>query len=282
MKWVAFIPPRYRRQVLQAAQHDRAPVYLSGESGSGKSAIARWIHANSPRSRQPFVVLGREQSLVEQILAAKSGTLFIELGGEITAMLSIEEQRLLLQALRTQSVELPGEVRKILPARIILSSPHQLTDSDPYYPYFANFRIHLPSLSERKNEFEDIVLGILSEISHEIKKQHLKGLEPDAWFSLIAHTWPGNLRELRNVLKLAAIKCQTDRISIYDLPDFQKEDPELHANRELFEKATIRELLVALKGDLNETAKTLRVERKQLDARIKELGISEMTDGMRP
>ncbi len=274
MKWVAFIPPRFRRQVLEAAQHDRVPVYLSGENGSGKSAIARWIHENSPRSRQPFVMLERGKPLIEQTLSAKSGTIVIELGGSIEEMLTSEEQTLLLRALKTQSFEMPGEVRKILSARIILSAPVKLEEHSAFYPYFANFRIHLPSLAERKNEFEDIVLGILSEIAAESKKHHIKGLEPDAWFALLGHSWPGNLRELRNVLKIAALKCQTDRISIFDLPDFEKLDPNLHANRALFEKATIRELLVALKGDLNETARTLRIERTELDSKMKDLGIS--------
>src|SRR4051794_40363338 len=97
---VHFIPPKHRRLTLLAAQADMAPVLIYGGSGTGKGAIARWIHQNSARAAKVFVQASREHPLSAQIVAAQGGTIVIS---EIGAW-TLSDQRVLLEFLKTRSV----------------------------------------------------------------------------------------------------------------------------------------------------------------------------------
>ena len=82
MEMVHFIPTGQRRLAMLAAQADTAPALISGASGTGKGAIARWIHSNSPRAAHPFIIATRDRTFIEQISEAQGGTIVIPEIGE--------------------------------------------------------------------------------------------------------------------------------------------------------------------------------------------------------
>ena len=105
------------------------------------------------------------------------------------------------------------------------------------------FRIEMPSLSDRIDEFEDIVLSIMNEITSDVHKEHLRSMNREAWSVLRTYDWPGNIRELRNVLKIAVLAAKGDEIEASDLPDFGHDRIDFRATREQFEKIYLMELL---------------------------------------
>lgn len=230
MKWVSFIPASLRRIVVRAAQLDSEPVYLSGETGSGKSAIARWIHQNSPRSAKPFVIYSAGDSLPEKIKEADEGTLvLLDLEDFSSA-----ERSALAKMIRSRSyvdAENPT-VRTLVRSRIIATATSSLDGFSPFDPVFKEFRVHLPSLGERGSELEDIVKSLLEEMAHELKRDHVRALAPEAMALLQKHGWRANLRELRNILRYGILRTKSGTIGAEHLPDLR--DPSLTGTREEF------------------------------------------------
>lgn len=273
MRWVSFIPPKARRIALQAAQADHEPVLITGETGSGKSGIARWIHANSPRSTKPFLELTAGADWTSEILTSQGGTLYVpELEG-----LSPSERGTLLTLLKYRSFRRTtetGTLRQLVHARVIVGALTPIDEFSPFEEHFLEFQLHMPPLSDRTEEFEDIVMTMLREIAHELGKDHLRAIDRLAWANLKSHSWPGNLRELRNVLRVAALHAQGDRLESTDLPRLGSDDRiDFMASREQFEKATIRELLKTFHGGLEQTSRTLRVDIDALRGKLKTYGI---------
>ncbi len=125
MEMVHFIPASQRRLALLAVQADAAPVLVLGGSGSGKGAIARWIHSNGARSACPFLVAQQGKSLTEQILAAQSGTLMIPEMGEWT----FSDQAILLNFLRTKTIPHPQDKKMSVLANVrIIGTTSQSLD----------------------------------------------------------------------------------------------------------------------------------------------------------
>lgn len=274
MRWVSFIPPKARRIALKAAQADHEPVLITGETGSGKSGIARWIHANSPRSTKPFLELTPGADWTSTILTSQGGTLYVP---ELES-LSAAERGVLLTLLKYHSFRPTtetGTLRQLVHARVIVGALAKIDEFSPFEEHFLEFQLHMPPLSDRAEEFEDIVMTMLREIAHELGKDHLRAIDRLAWANLKSHSWPGNLRELRNVLRVAALQAQGDRLESTDLPRLGSDDERIDflASREQFEKATIRELLKTFQGGLEPTSRTLRVDVDALKGKLKAYGI---------
>lgn len=279
MDMVHFIPPAQRKFAVLASQADTAPVLILGGSGSGKGAIAKWIHANSIRAAKPFVTGRADRGLAEQVLEAQGGTLLIP---EI-ASLTRSDQKLLLEFFETRTVphpENPG-LRRLVNTRIMATTSHPLENRAAGDLFNAKllqklnvFRIDMPELSERTAEFEDIVTGLLHEITRDLKKDHLRGVSSEAWATLKSYGWPGNLRELRNVLRVAAITAQGDRIEATDLPSFGYDRVDFRATRDEFERTYILELLKAFNYEIDKTCEASHISRDVLLGKIKKLGIA--------
>lgn len=277
---VHFIPLGQRRLAVLAAQADSAPVLIHGSSGTGKGAISKWIHDNGPRATLSLVTAGRGSPLVEQIAQAQGGTLVIPEIGEW----SRSEQKILLDYLNTKSIPHPrgNGTTMLLNVRIIATTSQSLEGraqaglfNSELLKKLNVFRIEMPELKRRKEEFNDIVLGILGEITREIHKEHLRTLSPDAWKKLEDYDWPGNLRELRNVLRLSAISAQGDRIEMRDLPDFGHHRVDFRATREEFEKIYILELLNRFDWRIEETCKNSQIDKNVLLAKMQKYGIEQ-------
>jgi DNA-binding NtrC family response regulator len=218
MKWVSLISSKNRRKVIRAAQNDLLPVYLSGEAGTGKSAIARWIHANSPRSMKPFSTLAPGESLPEKARSAESGTLVIQ---DIDRFPSAQLAEI-RSFLRSHSIK-DGEngVRTLVRARVIATGESPFTEGSIFTPFFADFSIHLPSLNDRKEELLDLIENLFAEMSHELGKDHVRVLSPNVIHVLMEHRWKGNLRELRNILRYAILCADSGTVETEHLPDLQ-------------------------------------------------------------
>ncbi|MBC7692050.1 MAG: sigma-54-dependent Fis family transcriptional regulator [Methylotenera sp.] len=281
MEMVHFIPPSQRRLAMLAAQADTAPVLIYGASGTGKGAIARWIHQNGPRAGRPYLNAKQDISLLTQIPQAQGGTITIpEIGSW-----PLGEQKILLDFLTTKSIshpENPG-LRMLLNVRVIGTTSQTLegrAQGGLFNPTLLEklnvFRLEMPPLFRRTEEFEDIVMGIVGEIIRELHKEHIRSLDKLAWNSLKSYDWPGNIRELRNVLRVAVISAQGDRIEATDLPQFGHDRIDFHATREHFEKIYITELLKTFNWQIDETCRMSRMDKATLLSKMKQYGISSL------
>jgi DNA-binding NtrC family response regulator len=239
MEMVHFIPPGQRRKALLAAQSDPAPVLISGASGTGKGAITRWIHEHSPRSGQVLHSARAERTLTAEFRDTQGGTLVISEVGH----LSLSDQALLLRILNTRTVTDENGVPQLLNVRVIATTSQALEGRALTHLFNPDlleklnaFRIEMPPLSKRAEEFTDIVNGLLSEMIRELQQDHVFGIETEALEALRAYDWPGNLRELRNVLRAALLATPAERIRRTDLPQFGREHINFRATRAEFEK----------------------------------------------
>jgi DNA-binding NtrC family response regulator len=210
------------RKVAQAAQRE-SPVLITGETGTGKELIARAIHLNSKRRAQPFWPVNCAaipEELVESELfghergaftgaahprrgafeMADGGTLFLDEIGD----LSVEVQAKLLRAIETGEIRRLGAERpRRVNVRIIAATNRNLEDlvrkgqfrQDLYYR-LAVLRIHVPPLRERREDIPALVRYILVE-----RLKSRKEVSDEAMALLRAYPWPGNIRELYNVLE---------------------------------------------------------------------------------
>lgn len=274
---VHFIPSNQRRLVILASQADTAPVLICGGPGTGKSAVAQWIHANGPRAGFPYVVANHDSPLVDQIPSARSGTLLIQ---ELTDW-PLSEQKILLQFIKTKTISNLNGLSQLIHVRIIATSGHGVYSraqgglfNSELLDELNSFRIEMPELSERIEEFDDITLGVLSEITREVQKQYLRILSPEAWQVLRAYDWPGNIRELRNVLRVAVMSAQGDQIEAQNFPDFGHERVDFRASREQFEKVYLLELLKTFNFEIERTCRVTRMDRNVLLAKINKYQIS--------
>jgi DNA-binding NtrC family response regulator len=274
---VHFIPLSQRRLVILAAQADTAPVLICGEAGTGKGALSRWIHHNGPRAGHPYLIADRNSSLIQQLPKAQGGTVLIPDLSEWP----MSEQKILLQFLRSKSVPREGGLPMLTNIRIIATSNLGIDGRAQGGLFNAEllealnvFRVEMPSLSERIEEFEDIVIAMLGETTRETQKQHLRTLSADVWNHFRTYDWPGNLRELRNVLRVAVVTASGDQVEFTDLPDFGHERIDFRATREQFEKVYLLELLKTFNFEIDRTCQMARLDRTSLLSKISKYGIS--------
>jgi len=277
---VHFIPPTQRRLALLAAQADLGPVLIYGGAGSGKGAIARWIHGHGPRAGKPFITAVQEVSLCEQLPLAQGGTIVIPELGEWNRA----EQKILLHFLQTRSLATvckeTGPITRILNVRIMATTSHNLEGraqgglfNGELLQKLNVFRLEMPDLSKRGEEFDDIVHGIVGEITRELHKEHVRRISPDALQLIRSYEWPGNLRELRNVLRVSVIACGSDEIEPAHLPEFGHDRMDFRATREEFEKTYILELLKRFDWQVDRTCQMTRMDKPTLLAKIQRYGI---------
>ena len=282
MKMVFFVPPQQRRLAMLAAQADTAPALIYGASGTGKGAIARWIHGNGARAACNFQEADKDSPLIDQIPQAQGGTLVVHEIGEWP----LSEQKVLLTFLKTKSVLISNGMRMLVNVRIIATTSQALegrAQSGLFNPELLEklnvFRIEMPPLAKRADEFEDITLGIVGEITRDLHKEHLRNLAHDAWHKLREYDWPGNIRELRNVLRLAVVAAQGDEIELRDLPAFGHDRLDFRAAREQFEKTYITELLNSFDWEIDKTCRMTRMDRATLLAKMAQYGITPNLSG---
>ena len=231
----------------KVAQSD-ASVYISGESGTGKEVLARYIHANSPRKEAPFVAIncaaipenmleavlfgyekgaftGAIKSMPGKFEQAQGGTLFLDEIGEMRPDL----QTKLLRVLQEKEVErlgshevIPLDVRILSASNIDIQAAIERGDFREDLFYRLNvFPIHLPPLRERKKDIPYLAEYLIQR--HCGRKRVCPVLSAPAMKKLLEYDWPGNIRELDNVIQRALVLAEGDTIQPEDiLLDSQK------------------------------------------------------------
>ena len=238
--------PRMHRiyDVIQAVAPSKTTVLMAGESGTGKSLIARAIHRNSPWADKPFVEISCgsiPETLLEselfghvkgaftgahadkpgKFLAAHKGTLFLD---EINSA-SPGMQLKLLRVLQERKFEPVGSnATTEVDVRVILASNQPLEDlvaagqfrQDLYYRINV-VMIHVPPLRDRLSDIPLLAESFLQQFAPEIGKL-ITGFSEDAMAALRAYAFPGNVRELENIIERAVVLTRSQRIMIDDLP----------------------------------------------------------------
>lgn len=230
--------------VLFRAAGSTASILILGESGTGKTVAARAVHQASPRAGKPFVTVsspGLSKDLIEselfghvkgsftgaakdhwgKVRAAEGGTLFLDEIGELPLAI----QAKLLRLLQEREYERVGEttVRRA-DIRIIAATNRDLASAvregsfreDLFYRLNV-ITVEMPPLRRRADDLMRFAEGFLAFFSGQIGRS-IRGFSPAARLHLLGHSWPGNLRELRNAVERAVILCPGDEIGIGDLP----------------------------------------------------------------
>ena len=236
--------------VIEKVADTPSTVLISGESGTGKELIARALHNNSSRKAAPFIkincaaipktlmeseLFGYEKGAFTGAVASKpgrfeladSGTLFLDEIGEIP----VEMQVKLLRVLQESEFERVGGIKTIkVDVRLVTATNRDLQKEvaagafreDLFYRLNV-VPVHLPPLRERRGDIPLLVEHFIARFNERLKKQ-ITGVDDEALARLTAHPWPGNIRELENVLERTILFCEGPTIHAADLP------PELVAN----------------------------------------------------
>ncbi len=299
--------------VAKAASTD-ATVLLSGETGTGKGAIARAIHYNSPRRRQPLVAVdcaslpatlienelfghergaftGADARAVGKFEAADGGTVFLDEIGELPLAL----QGRLLRVLQERSFERVGGRRKVeVDVRIVAATHCDLEDmvarrlfrEDLFYRLRV-VAIRLPPLRERGPfDLEALANHFLDRYARRHRKP-FRPLSEAALDRLRHHTWPGNIRELENCIESAVVLADGEFIDERDLP-MSGPRPSSTGDRSStladlrwteMERLYISEVLRAHDGNRSRAAKAMGIGRTTLIRKIRTLAIDIPSEG---
>lgn len=279
-------------------------VLITGESGSGKEYIARLIHGQSTRKAAPFVAVdcgaipkdlaaseffghvkgaftGAVSDKTGYFVAASGGTIFLDEIGN----LSYDVQIQLLRALEERKVKPVGSDKEIaFDVRIISATNENLlkavedgTFREDLYHRLNEFSLKALSLRERREDIPVFADHFLQAANKELGKE-VVGFEDSVMEVFRNYAWPGNLRELRNVVKRATLLCRDAYISLDTVPAELLSSPspedDLALKREKNEIDLIREALAKCNNNKSEAARMLKIDRKTLYNKMKLYSLS--------
>ncbi|MCD6560424.1 MAG: sigma-54-dependent Fis family transcriptional regulator [Deltaproteobacteria bacterium] len=297
-------------QVVEKVSESDSTIIITGESGTGKGLIAKAIHQNSSRKNKPFISINCgaiPENLLESELfghvrgaftgatspkpgkfeLADGGTVFLDEIGDMSNELQIK----VLRALEEKSFERVGGCKTIkVNARIIAATHRNLKEEikkgnfreDLFYRLYV-IPINIPPLRERREDISLLVSHFLDKFN---KKNglELEGFTDESTEIILSYSWPGNIRELRNMLERLVILKRKGLISPQDLPEnmrmqnnvltapnIQISDDGISLNTAVneFEKALILQSLEKTKWVKNKAAKLLQLNRTTLVEKIK-------------
>jgi DNA-binding NtrC family response regulator len=316
--------------VIEKVADTPSTVLITGESGTGKELVARALHSLSSRKDGPFIKINCAaipKTLVESELfgyekgaftgavgskpgrfeLADTGTLFLDEVGEIP----VEMQVKLLRVLQESEFERVGGIKTIkVDVRLVTATNRDLQKEvaagnfreDLYYRLNV-VPIHLPPLRERKPDIALLVEHFVSKFNERLKKSFTR-VEDDALERLMAHPWPGNIRELENVLERTMLLSEGPSIRARDLPaelvptpmsagDAPQKPLEGTTSRptempkpgslkemvrqetERLERELIQRALDETGGNVTQAARKLKISRKSLQNKMKEFGLRD-------
>ncbi|KJS84433.1 MAG: hypothetical protein JM58_10785 [Peptococcaceae bacterium BICA1-8] len=274
------------------------PILLLGETGTGKELFAKAIHRSSPVSKGPFIVVNSAaipHNLLEselfgykegaftgglkggkrgKILLASGGTLFLDEIGE----LSLDLQAKLLRVIQEKEVEPLGSEKPVsIEVRIISATHRNLKEmvknqqfrEDLYYR-LNSIEIKIPPLRDRGEDIVELAESMLEELARRSGKR-MKRLSDETRQALLDYDYPGNIRELQNIINWAFVFADDEVIKIEDLaPVVQKDAKD---NPEMSEKEDLTRLLREFNGNKTALAKYLKITRTGLWKKLKRLGL---------
>jgi DNA-binding NtrC family response regulator len=273
MEWVHFLPESQKAALSKAAKDMRSAVLISGAPGTGKGQIARWIHLHGPHSKGSMLIAHHKKSLAEQIRdgnGTRDAALIIEEIGEWP----LSDQRAVLQQITAHEADESGHSLRILATTD--QNLEKRAQGGLFLPELlkalSKLRIEMPALARRGSEFEGITRSLLAELARELKRE-APGLDDAAWQKLKGYDWPGNLRELRNVLKIALSTASGPVLGVAAFPEFGYDRTDFHATRDAFEKTYLDELLRAFGGDRRQVASVTGLTESALAAKLQKHGL---------
>lgn len=278
-------------------------VIIQGESGTGKEYAARALHMQSKRKDKPFVAidcgaLSKDLAASElfghakgaftgalndkkgQFEAANGGTLFLDEVGN----LSYEVQVKMLRALQERIIQPLGSTKTIkVDVRIITATNDDLKSSvangsfrEDLYHRLNEFKIQLPALRDRGKDIE-LFINHFIRLSNTELQRNVQNLSQQAKDLLLQYDWPGNLRELKNVIKRMVLLTPSETAEVDSLPEEmiisinqipKPNGTDLKAINEVNEKMLIIETLVKVKYNKSKAAKLLNIDRKTLYSKM--------------
>jgi len=297
--------------VQKVALYDSS-VLITGASGTGKELVARMVHRESARANAPFIPVncgGVPEQLLESEFfgfvrgaftgadrdkegffeAADGGTLFLDEVGELPGSLQVK----LLRALQEGEVRRIGSTETVsVDVRVIAATNLDLEDEveqgnfrkDLYYR-LAVVPIHLPQLSARPEEIPQLALHLLERHCARLGV-FVDGIAPEAMEVLLAYSWPGNIRELENVLERALVLTDDDMVTLEDLPEAVRrpapdtpgigidgDDLSVKKHGARLERHLIQVALDRTGGNKTQAADLLELSPRALRYKIQEYGI---------
>ncbi|MCB9674337.1 MAG: sigma-54-dependent Fis family transcriptional regulator [Alphaproteobacteria bacterium] len=295
-------------------------VLITGESGTGKELVARALHARSDRASGPFIqvncgaipenlfeseLFGYEKGAFTGAVGSKpgrfeladGGTLFLDEVGE----LPLDMQVKLLRALQEGVIDRVGGIRPLtVDVRVVAATNVDLSQAvangrfrnDLYYRLNV-IPIPLPPLRDRPEDVPRLAQHFLKRFNSRLQRD-ITAIDDDALVALQAYDWPGNIRELENLMERLVLLSDADRIRLADLPEGfelpEDDDPSEPRTEELesmglkeyvrvhtvkLERARIQRVLDAVNGNVTRAAQQLGISRKSLQTKMKDYGLRE-------
>ncbi|GAB4341184.1 MAG: sigma-54 dependent transcriptional regulator [Calditrichia bacterium] len=290
-------------EMIEKIKNVDATVLITGESGTGKELVARAIHYSGGRKEGPFVAVNCgaiPENLMESELfghckgafthalrdypgrfeQAQNGTLFLDEIGVMPPALQVK----LLRVLQERVVQRVGGSKNIpLDIRIIAATNESLPELveqgrfrlDLYHRLNV-LHLHLPPLRERKEDIPRLIHHFLQKFNNRYQK-NIRGISPEALHMLENYTFPGNVRELENIMEKSVLLCEADFLEPPHLmlprQDLGEMDAEIPAELPRLEYAMIVKALKQSSGSIKKAAENLGISYKTLQYRMKKLGL---------
>ncbi len=237
------------QNLIKRVADSPTPILITGETGTGKELVARSFHEQSRRNKYPFVAINcssipenlfeselfgyeegsftgaKKGGKMGRIEMAQGGTLFLDELGEMP--LSVQPK--LLRVLQEYELERVGSTKKIhLDIRIVAATNRDLREmikegkfrEDLFYR-ISVINVKLPPLRDRKEDIIPISLNYLERLKTKMTTP-LRTISHEAEQAFLSYSWPGNIRELQNVVEYAANLCDSDTLTLADLPEHMR------------------------------------------------------------
>jgi DNA-binding NtrC family response regulator len=308
-----FNSPAMREMEHMAAKvaHTNSTVLITGESGTGKGVVARLIHQQSPRAEGPFIPVNCgaiPENLVESeffghtrgaftgadkarkglFLEADGGTIFLDEIGELPIALQVK----LLHVIEQKQVRPVGEEQtRPVNVRIITATNRDLAEMvaqgkfrEDLYFRLSVFHIHVPPLRERRQDLPGLIKFLLQRNTRHMTNQQETTLDPGVETALLNYDWPGNVREMENVIDRAIILADGNHITLADLPpqitkvdqsarldDSFQSSGSLREQMRKYEAAIIYRTIEETGGDRRAAAQKLNIGLSSLYRKLEEI-----------
>lgn len=283
-----------------------ASVLITGESGTGKELVARWIHDHSPRASQPYVAINcaaMSETLLESelfghtrgaftdarqdrkglFLEAQGGTLLLDEIGDMPSAMQVK----LLRALEENRLRPVGSDREIpFDVRVLAATHRDLETAVEDERFRADLfyrinviQLHLPPLRARGTDVLELAKHFVNHFAAKAGRP-IEGFDSAVAERLLAYSWPGNIRELRNVIERAVTLTRHNLLTVEDLPEKVRDhrsstvyiggdDPTDLVPMEEIERRYIAHVLKAVDNNQSQAARILGVDRKTLYRKLK-------------
>jgi len=295
---------KVKSEMIKVAKSPDTSVIITGESGTGKELIARGIHDLSDRKKYYFAAVN-SSAIPDQLFeseffghkkgaftgaisdregwfsVANNGTLFLDEIGDMQPSLQIKLLRVLEER---KYVPVGSQKEQSFNVRIIAATNKKVeqlkTGNDFRLDLFhrlGTFEIYVPPLRERKEDIPLLVNHFLNFFTKKTHRSILK-IEKEAMNLLLKYNYPGNVRELRNIIERAVILCNNDTLSIEHFSLLEQNSPDSNENDMIFdlekiEKETILQALKFTGNNKSEAAKLLNIKWNALHRRLQKFGI---------